>query len=234
MAAPYGRWGASVAWTPGEAAAGAELIISMVADDRAARELWLGASGALGAAESGAVLVESSTLSSGWIKELAVSAARRGCGFLDAPVTGSKTHAAAGELTFLVGGSAEALAKARPALAALGPAVLHLGATGSGALLKLVNNFLCGVQAVSLAEAFAFIERSRLDRAPSIEFLKNAAPGSPLVRTLAERMEAGRFEPNFKLRLLAKDLAYAVEEGRAMSLELATVSSAIEVLQAAI
>ena len=163
-AKPFADAGAFLASSPREAAAQSEIVISMVADDVASRSVWLGENGALAGASSGAVLIESSTLSVSWIRELAVAAAQRGCELLDAPVTGTKPHAAAGELLFLVGGSEKALATARPVLAVLGRDVVHLGPNGSGALLKLINNFLCGVQAASLAEATSLIEAGGLDR----------------------------------------------------------------------
>src|SRR4029453_8297354 len=93
-------------------------------------------------------------------------------------------------------------------------AILHVGASGRGALLKLVNNFMCGVQAASLAEALALIERSGLDRAKSLELLTHGAPGSPLVKTVAALMTARVYTPNFLLRLMAKGLTYALGEGR--------------------
>ena len=153
---------------------------------------------------------------------------------LDAPVTGSKSHALSGELLFLVGGSAAALELARPTLAAMSRAILHVGATGRGALLKLVNNFLCGVQAASLAEALALIERSGLDRAKSLELLTTGAPGSPLLRTLSGRMTARDYTPHFPLRLMAKDLTYALAEGRRHGLTLSTVASALELVDQAV
>jgi 3-hydroxyisobutyrate dehydrogenase len=149
-------------------------------------------------------------------------------------VTGSKPHAASGELVFLVGGSAAALETARPALTAMSRAILHVGASGRGALLKLVNNFMCGVQAASLAEALALIERSGLDRAKSLELLTTGAPGSPLVKTLSARMTARDYTPNFLLRLMSKDLTYALAEGRKYGLALSTVASALQVVDQAV
>ena len=226
--------GAHVAATPREAAARADVVLSMVADDAASRAVWLGDHGALAGATRGAVLVESSTLTVGWIGQLFREVAARGCELLDAPVTGSKPHAASGELVFLVGGSAAALETARPVLTAMSRAILHVGATGRGALLKLVNNFMCGVQAASLAEALALIERSGLDRAKSLELLTTGAPGSPLVKTLSARMTARDYTPNFLLRLMAKDLTYALGEGRRYGLALSTVASALEVVDQAV
>ena len=226
--------GAHVAATPREAASRADVVVSMVADDAASRAVWLGDHGALAGAARGAVLVESSTLTVGWIGQLFREVAARGCELLDAPVTGSKSQAASGELVFLVGGAAAALETARPALAAMSRAILHVGGSGRGTLLKLVNNFLCGVQAASLAEALALIERSGLDRAKSLELLTTGAPGSPLVKTLSARMTARDYTPNFLLRLMAKDLTYALGEGRRYGLDLSTVASALEVVDRAV
>jgi 3-hydroxyisobutyrate dehydrogenase len=226
--------GAHLAATPREAASRADVVLSMVADDAASRAVWLGDHGALAGATRGAVLVESSTLTVGWIGQLFREVAARGCELLDAPVTGSKSQAASGELVFLVGGAAAALETARPALAAMSRAILHVGPSGRGTLLKLVNNFMCGVQAASLAEALALIERSGLDRAKSLELLTTGAPGSPLVRTLSARMTARDYTPNFLLRLMAKDLTYALGEGRRYGLALSTVASALEVVDRAV
>lgn len=201
--------GAEVAYTPREAAKYATCIISMLADDDAARAVWLGADGALAGAKAGAVLVESSTATVDWVKELAAAAAGRQLEFLDAPVTGSKSHAASGELTFLVGGADSALSKVRPILSAMSKEIMHLGPVGSGALMKLINNFVCGVQAVALAEAIAAIERSSLDRQKAVGVLTGGAPGSPLVKMISARMMAHNYEPNFMMKLIAKDIRYA-------------------------
>jgi 3-hydroxyisobutyrate dehydrogenase len=226
--------GAKVAATPHEAAVRSDIIISMVADDLSSRSVWLGEEGALSGVIPGAVLIESSTLSLPWVKELAAAAHTRGCELLDAPVTGSKAQAASGELNFLVGGTPMALEKARMVLSVMSRTIVYVGPSGSGALLKLINNFLCGVQVASLAEAVAWIEKSGADREQMLEFLKNGAGGSPLIKVISERMSASNFTPNFLLRLMAKDLGYAVDEANRHSLELATGASALEVFKRAI
>jgi 3-hydroxyisobutyrate dehydrogenase len=226
--------GARVAATPAAAATHADVIISMVADDAASRSLWLGENGAITAVAPGAVVIESSTVTVGWVRELAVAVAGQGGEFLDAPVTGSRVHAAAGELNFLVGGAAPTLEKARPVLSAMGKSITLLGPVGSGALVKLINNFVCGVQVAAIAEAIALIERGGLDRAKALEVLTGGAPGSPLVKTVAARMTAPDYTPNFHLRLMAKDLGYALQEAAGRSLELATAAAALQVFQAGI
>jgi len=233
--APFAKAGAFVARTPRDAAARADIILSMLADDNACRAVWLDKdTGALAAAAPGTWLVESSTASVAWIHELAAAAKKRECELLDAPVTGSKPQSAAGELLFLVGGSAEALAAVRPVLAVMSRDVLHLGPIGSGATLKLINNFLCGVQAASLAEAMALLTASGLDKEKSVAVLTAGAPGSPLVKILTSRAAANDFTPNFVLHLMAKDLTYAREEGARHGVAMNTASPAIADFEKAI
>jgi 3-hydroxyisobutyrate dehydrogenase len=226
--------GAFIASTPREAAARSQIVLSMVADDNASRAVWLGENGALSGAAPGSLLIECSTLTVDWIQELANQAAERSCQFLDAPVTGTKPHAAAGELLFLVGGSAQALDAARPVFSVLGRDSIHLGPTGSGALMKLVNNFICGVQAASFAEAISLIRAGGLNLAGAIAILNAGAPGSGITKRVADRMTANDFSPNFALRWMAKDLGYAVEVGADKGVRLQTASAAIAVFQRAI
>jgi 3-hydroxyisobutyrate dehydrogenase len=232
-AVPLGDAGAFVAATPREAAARAQIIVSMVADDNASRDVWAGKDGALSGAASGSVLIESSTLSIGWVKELAGMAAERGCQFLDAPVTGTKPHAASGELLFLVGGSPEVVEAARTVFSALGRDVIHLGPTGSGALMKLINNFLCGVQAASFAEALALVEASGLDRGKVLSILAAGAPGSLIVKRMTEKVAANNFEPAFALRWMAKDISYAIQSATEKGLSLPTAAAALGEFQQA-
>lgn len=232
--APFASAGATVAGSPGEAASKAEIVISMVADDVASRGVWLGDNGALAGASRGSVLIECSTLTVGWIKELAALAAQRGCELLDAPVTGTKPHAASGELSFLIGGSAATLAAAQPVLSVLGREFIHLGPTGSGALMKLINNFMCGVQAASLAEAESMIAAGGLDLKKSLAILTQGAPGSGLVQRAAARAFANDFTPNFPLHLMAKDLGYAIDQGSRFGQNLQTASSALAIFKDAI
>ena len=226
--------GARVADTPSEAASGATVILSMLADDTASREAWLGKTGALAAAAKGTVLVECSTVSPAWIEELAELAKARGLELIDAPVTGSRLQAAGGQLSFLVGGSKEALATVTPVLQAMSKGIVYLGPVGSGAKLKLVNNFLCGVQAASLAEGIAWLERSGLDRDQALDFLKSGAAGSPLLANLSARMVNRDYTVNFLLKLMSKDLLYARDEAAASGVELTTAANARALFEQAI
>lgn len=218
--------GARLALTPAEAVQGATVVVSMLADDAASRAVWLGQNGALAATAKGTILIESSTVSPAWIAELDARATEHGAELLDAPVTGSKTQAAAGQLSFLVGGSAPALTTVTPVLQSMSKEIVHLGPIGSGAKLKLINNFLCGVQVASLAEGLAWIERSGLDREKAMAILKAGAPGSPLLGAISARMISQTYDVNFLLRLMAKDLTYAETEAARCDIPLTTAKAA--------
>ena len=226
--------GARFASTPAEAVLNASVIISMLADDAASREVWLDENGALDAAADGAVLVESSTVSPAWIAELAMLAGRRGLDLLDAPVTGSRLQAEAGQLSFLVGGSDSALKKAIPVLEAMSKEIVHFGPVGSGAKMKLINNFLCGVQVASLAEGLVWIERSGLDRDKALAFLKGGAAGSPLLGAISARMASQNYAVNFLLKLMRKDLVYAESEAAQCNVDLKTSEIARSLFEDAI
>ena len=149
-------------------------------------------------------------------------------------MTGSRTHAANGELLFLAGGGAAALERARPLLAVLGRGVVHLGPTGSGARMKLINNFVCGVQAAALAEAITLIERSGLALDAALSILLSGAPGSPLVNAVAPRMTSRDYTVAFMLALMRKDLTYAMAEGDANGVTLSTAAAARRLFDAAL
>jgi len=226
--------GAFAAGTPKEAAARSQIIISMVANDEASREVWLGPDGALAGAAPDSLLIECSTLSGKWIHELWAEVSARGCRFLDAPVTGTKPHAASGELVFLVGGSRETVTAAEPVFSVLGRQTLHLGPVGSGTLMKLVNNFVCGVQAASIAEALRMIDAAGLDRSKAFSVLTGGAPGSGIVKRVAERVLANDYTPSFALRWMAKDLSYAVGEAAEKKIPLETAQAALAIFKQAV
>jgi 3-hydroxyisobutyrate dehydrogenase len=221
-----GAAGAHITDTPADAARDAEVAISMLSDDDASRRTWTGEHGALNGVKPGAVIVESSTVTPAWIAELAGLSSEHGLSLLDAPVTGSRAQAEGGQLTFLVGGDASILERVRPALAAMSKEIVHLGPVGSGARMKLINNFLCGVQVASLAEGLAWIERSGLDREQALYILCKGAPGSPLINAISARMVAATYDVNFLLSLMSKDLRYAVADAATLGVDLRAAKTA--------
>jgi len=226
--------GAALAKTPREAVQNAAIVICIVADDNASRALWLGPNGALGNVKPGTILIESSTLTPAWVRELAAEAAKLKCDFLDAPVTGSKPQAEAGQLTFLVGGDAAVLDRARPVLKTMSRDIRYFGPTSSGAKVKLLNNLLSGIHVSSFAEMLSLAERLGIDAKAAAEFISTAAPGSPIVKIALQRMTESDFTPNFSVRLMAKDLAYATAEGASLSMEMPIANAARKLYETAI
>ena len=202
--------GASLAATPREAAAGADFIFAMVADDGASRSVWLGDDGALAGAKRGAIAVESSTLTPDWVRELGREAEAKGCGFLDAPVGGSRQAAESGGLRFFVGGEPRTYEAARPALQAVASKMDLLGPVGAGATWKLINNQLAATQLAALAEALEVAEKAGFKKEQISELILGGAAASPIVKLKAPRMLEGDFEPaDFAVHLMLKDARYA-------------------------
>ena len=222
----FGAGMARIAESPADAARGAEIVFAMLADDTASRAVWLGTDGALAAMARDAVAVECSTLTADWVRELAEVATGRGLGFADAPVTGSRAQAEAGQLRFLASGTPGTIDRVRPALLAMGSKVVDMGSAGNGALVKLINNFLCGVQGAALAEALVMAERGGLDIAQAVEVLNDGAPGSPFQIMLSQRMLARDYRPNFSAKMMAKDLGYAVAQLAEAGIDPATGNAA--------
>ncbi len=211
-AAPLATKGAEVAKTPREAASGADFIFAMVADDAASRGIWLGPDGALAGAKTGAIAIESSTLTPDWVRELAAHARAKDCGFLDAPVGGSRAAAASGTLVFFIGGDEATLEAARPALAAVGGKINALGPVGAGATWKLINNQLIAAQAAALAEATNLARSAGFTPEQVATLILNGAGASPIVQLKLPRMLERNFdETDFALYLMLKDARYAMD-----------------------
>ena len=221
--------GASVAATPREAAAGADFVFAMVADDAASRSVWLGADGALAGAKAGAVMVESSTLTPEWVRELGRHAQAKGFGFLDAPVGGSRQAAASGELRFFVGGEPQTYEAARPALAAVGSKMDLLGPVGAGATWKLINNQLAATQVAALAEALDVARKAGFKNEQISDLILGGAPASPIVKLKLPRMLAHDFEPaDFALHLMLKDARYATALAQSLGAPADMISGAVK------
>ena len=173
--------GVRVAGSAAEVAANTDVTLSMVADGPAVTAIYEGPDGVLAGAHAGGVLVDLSTVPPSTIRALEPLARERGAGILDLPVSGSVGLAEAGELTLMVGGSAEDLERARPALESLAKRIVHMGPLGSGAAMKLaVNAVIFGLNN-ALAEALVLAEQAGIDRALAYDVFATSAVGAPYV-----------------------------------------------------
>jgi len=213
--------GARVAASPHAAATDAEFVLAMLYDDDASRSVWLDPQhGAARAMAPGAIAIESSTLTPGWVQELGGALQARGVALLDAPVAGTRPQAEAGQLIYMVGGDAQALEASTPMLRAMGAAVHAVGGAGSGAWLKLAVNALLGTQAVAMAEQLAMLRHAGLDLQVALTALRAMPVTSASAGGAAALMLAGHFAPQAPVSLLAKDLAYALRAAQGLGLEL--------------
>lgn len=204
--------GATWASTPKQAASQAEIIISMVTDDDASRQVWLGAeTGAVHGLRPDSIAIESSTLTLPWTQELAKRISSSGASFLDAPVVGSRPQAEAGQLVYLVGGDMSAFERVKPVLSVMGGRTEHIGPAGQGMVMKLVVNALFGIQVAALAELLGLIRSTGVSEARAVEVLGELPVTSPAARIAATQMLARNFTPLFPIDLVEKDFRYVTE-----------------------
>lgn len=206
-----------------EAVAAAEVVLSMLPEGRHVREAYLGSGGILEAASPGALLVDCSTIDVTTARTVAAEAAAKGLAMLDAPVSGGVGGATAGTLTFMVGGTAEAFARGRPILEAMGKAVIHAGPAGTGQAAKICNNLMLGIQMISVCEAMSLAERLGLSQQILFEISSKSSgqcwsltsycpvPG-PVPSAPANR----GYAPGFTVAMMRKDLKLAQEAAQAV------------------
>jgi len=232
--APLVALGATLAPTPRDAAQGAEIVMAMVRDDDASRQVWLDPEiGALAGMSAGTIALESSTVTAGWIRELGAATAAHEVALLEAPVSGSTPQAESAQLVYLIGGDAEILQRAEPVLRAMGSSIQHVGPLGTGALTKLTTNALMGIQVAALAELIGMLRRNGTDT----EQVLAAVGQTPVWSTILDRnvglLLNGALDPRFPVALIEKDFGYTIDATGADDLA-PTIAAARAVFQRAI
>ncbi len=216
------KLGASVrvAKTPGEAAAGADVVIMIVSDPPAVESVLWGAGGMLAALKPGSVLVDSSTVSPALARKSAAACAELEVEYLDAPVTGGTWGAEQGNLVFMIGGEAATLARVEPVLGVLGKKWFLLGPTGAGQSVKLAMNLLLALEVDAMAEALAIVTSAGIAGGRLVEVMQSSMARSPLLDIKAPMMLAGEYKASFPLRLMHKDVTLAIELAKQLGLKL--------------
>ena len=215
--------GAATAGSVAEAAAGAELVITMLPEGRHVREVWLGPAGILAHAAPETLLIDCSTIDVETARAVNRAAGERGLEVLDAPVSGGVAGAENATLTFMVGGSEAGVARARPVLAQMGKAVVHAGASGNGQAAKICNNMMLGISMIGVCEAFVLAERLGLAADKLFEVssqssgqcwsLTNYCPVPGLVPSSPANRD---YRPGFTAAMMAKDLRLAQAAAQAV------------------
>jgi len=210
--------GAVQAFTPKQAAEGADFVIAMLRDDVASRQVWLDAdTGAILSMRPGAIAIESSTLSPDWVKELGMRLEVKDISLLEAPVSGSRPQAEAGQLVYLVGGDEQVLERSRSLLETLGSAVHHVGSLGNGALVKLTTNALLGIQVAALAEIIGLLKHNDVDPEQALKAMSATSVWSPVATVMSNSMLSNNFAPMFPVELIEKDFGYALQAAGSLS-----------------
>jgi 3-hydroxyisobutyrate dehydrogenase len=163
LAGKFAGLGGAAAATVDAACSGAEAIVTMLPAGEHVREVYCAPGGVIEAAAAGALLIDSSTIDVTTARDVAARAAEKRLAMVDAPVSGGVGGAQAGTLTFMVGGTDEAFARARPVLDAMGRTIVHAGGSGNGQAAKICNNMILGVSMIAVSEAFLLAEKLGLD-----------------------------------------------------------------------
>jgi len=212
------RWAAefngTVAPSPAAAADGAEFVFCCVGNDDDLRAVTLGEGGAFERMEPGRVFVDHTTTSAEVARELHARAADRGFSFVDAPVSGGQAGAENGQLTVMIGGDEEAVARAAPLIDCYARMQARLGESGSGQLAKMVNQICIAGLVQGLAEALNFADCAGLDAQAVIDVISKGAAQSWQMENRASTMIAGEFDFGFAVEWMRKDLGYVLGEAR--------------------
>jgi len=225
--------GATLAQSPREVAAAADVLITMVSDPPALEEVLWGTDGnkdaaAFPALKPDSTYIDSSTISPTLAKKIAAACKERGIHFLDAPVTGGDWGAKKGELVFMVGGDAETLKAMEPIIGVMGKRWFHLGPNGAGQTIKLAMNLILALQVDALAEALALVTRAGLKGESLVEVMQSSMARSGVLDVKAPNLLKGEYTPSFPLRLMHKDLSLALELGNQIGVALPATAAARE------
>ena len=219
--------GAAAVGSASEAAAGADAVVTMLPAGAEVAEVYLGAGRLIATAPNRALLIDCSTIDVATARRVAAAAAERGLAMVDAPVSGGIAGAEAASLTFMVGGEAAAVERARPILSAMGKTAIHAGPAGAGQAAKICNNLILGISMIGVSEAFVLAERLGLEAQKLFDIASKSSgqcwslssycpvPG-PVPASPANR----GYRPGFTAAMMLKDLRLAGEAAAAAGVDL--------------
>lgn len=207
------KQGANLAKSPAELLKQSEVVILMVSDDHAIKDLFYGENGLLVAASAGKIIVNMSTVSPEISKEMSALVKQNGSFYLDAPVSGSLKQAQEGSLVIMVGGDKNTFETVKPILGVLGKIALQVGNIGAGNSAKLAINALLSFHALGLAEAVSFAKKQGIETIDLLELINNSALGNVFMKIKGEAILQENYNAVFALKHIAKDLGLAKAEG---------------------
>ena len=231
--------GASVADSPKDAANNAQVVISMLPAGKHVHSVYLGDSGLLANLPKGTLVIDSSTIAAADARTVAEAASELGIDFLDAPVSGGTGGAIAGSLTFIVGGSADAFAKAEPILAVMGKNIFHAGDHGAGQVAKICNNMLLGILMAGTAEAINLGVKNGLDPKVLSDIMLQSSGRNwtlevynPYPQVMENVPSSNGYQGGFMSKLMQKDLNLAMQTAEDTHVETPMGAKATELYEA--
>lgn len=208
------QFGGKAARTPAAAAEGADFVFVCVGNDDDLRSVTTGKDGALHGMKSGAILIDNTTASAEVARELDEAAKARGCGFIDAPVSGGQAGAENGMLTVMCGGEQATFDKAKPIIDAYARMVGLMGPAGAGQLTKMINQICIAGLVQGLAEGIHFGKRAGLDIEKVVDVISKGAAGSWQMENRHKTMNEGKYDFGFAVDWMRKDLGIVLSEAR--------------------
>jgi 3-hydroxyisobutyrate dehydrogenase-like beta-hydroxyacid dehydrogenase len=225
--------GASIAATPAEAVKGKEAVWICVADTKAVEQVLFGPQGAAEALSRGAAVVDSSTISPSASLSFMKRLQERGCEFLDAPVTGSKVGAEAGQLIFMVGGNPSSIDRLEPLFRAMGKKVIHMGDNGKGLAAKLAQNMNIVFIYEGLCESLTLARKLGVAPEKMFELISASMIRSGVAEYKQPFILSRDYSPNFPLKLMHKDIHLMLDAGRESGVDLPGLATIDEIYEEA-
>jgi 3-hydroxyisobutyrate dehydrogenase len=237
----FAAQGATVAATPKEAAAGADVVLACLPTQDEVRDTLTRPDGILAGLAKGTVFIDCSTIDPTASAALHALCAEHGVAMLEAPLSGGTVGATAGTLTMMIGGDAAVLERVRPILAPMAKNVFHVGGPGAGQTLKLCNNLVAGSQTVALAEAYAILHAAGVDAKLATDVFAVSSANCvalqqrvPVPGIQTHGPASNDWKPGFATEWMAKDLGLAQQFARSLNVPLLQTAVNFQLLQESI
>jgi 3-hydroxyisobutyrate dehydrogenase-like beta-hydroxyacid dehydrogenase len=219
--------------SPREVAAAVDMTLSMVTNSAALGAIVDGPDGILSGLTSGKVLIDMSTVSPAYSREVAAKVRAKGADMVDSPVSGSVITLQEGKLSVMIGGSAETFERIKPVLLDIGPKVTHVGDNGLALVVKIASNLSLAVQMLAFSEGVLLAEKSGIKREVAVDVLTNSAIASPMIKYRGPFVLKLPAEAWFNVNMMQKDMLLALDLGRSLDVPMPTTAVANEFLTAA-
>ena len=225
--------GATVCGTLREIAERSEIVITIVPDTPDVKSVLFDPGGIAEGLSRGKIVVDMSSISPIETKLFAAEINKKGCDYLDAPVSGGEVGARAASLTIMVGGPEQAFARVKPLFELMGKNITLVGGNGDGQTTKVANQIIVALTIEAVGEALLFASRAGADPAKVRQALMGGFASSRILEIHGERMIKRTFDPGFRIELHQKDLNLALQGARSLNLSLPNTATTQELFNAA-